>query len=172
MKSLNLWLAVSALSHLAAALPSNTSGSTNSSFWGPPPDAPMGGSLITDPDRIAYLMTLHQDALDKMKNGVALPVDSAQEAADALVNGDPLEKRFLPIIGIGGLLLVPALKVLSHALEEIADALLSLFSGEDIVWQERGRCRAEYDTWAGWKGTFRSWEREKLKEETEWSEVK
>ena len=158
MKVLNLCLAVSALSRVAAASPNDTN-PTNSSMWGGPPDPPMGGRLITDPDRIAYLMTLHEEILDRLKNGVAVPVENAQEAAENLVNG-PHEKRFLPIVPIGGLILVPVLKVISKALEDIAESLLNLFTGADVVWQESGRCRAEYETWAGWKGTFRTWKRD------------
>lgn len=115
---------------------------------------PLGGTLITDPVRLRVFTALHDQVLESMNNGSALPVSvpaSSVSSTDGLGNGtaNPLTERQDPgTILIAGLFVL--LAELGADVDQILIEIAKLFEGSTTEWwKQTSRCRTHFQTHAG-----------------------
>ncbi|KAK4209311.1 hypothetical protein QBC37DRAFT_450660 [Rhypophila decipiens] len=122
-----------------------------------PPDTPMGGKLVTDPKMLSTLMALHEDSFKKQWQDLQIPVRSHGEATHQVGSHD---KRIFHLFGLGGFALVEvfgaALDLVGSWVSQIA---LMFQGGDDAIWDDPDYCRVDFETWAGHRGTFKTWRR-------------
>ncbi|RHZ67377.1 uncharacterized protein CDV56_109579 [Aspergillus thermomutatus] len=112
----------------------------------------MGGRRITDPDRLSVLHAMHDEAIDMLNKHEVIPVQRSN-----LTEQVPHEKRVYQVFGLLGVQLLSSLGL--KALEEVIDALLDLFTSDDIIWTDRDNCRAYFSTQGGGNENFRTYAR-------------
>lgn len=130
-------------------LPRGTSGNA-SSLWDiangtNTTTGPLGGTLITDPVRLRAFTALHNQALESLNNGSALPVAIPANAGQT--NG--LTERQDPgTILIAGLFIL--LAELGADVDQVLIEIAKLFSGETTEWwKQTSRCRTHFQTHSG-----------------------
>ncbi|KAM7206560.1 hypothetical protein V8F20_002686 [Naviculisporaceae sp. PSN 640] len=146
MKGIKLFLTTLALPWLATASP----------FPQEPPDAPMGGDLVTDPEILAGLEALHALTIKQLNEGVAEAVETT-ELKERLASDHHLEERIYHLIGIAGYMVI---KVVAESLVSVIGSLINLLTKiDDQIWENPEYCRVEFSTHAGWDGKFKYWNR-------------
>ncbi|KAL5344058.1 fibronectin type III domain protein [Aspergillus crustosus] len=111
--------------------------------WSPNSTLPSGGTRITDPDRLSALYTMHQEVLTALNNNEAIPVDRSTNLTAHVAH----DKRQFQVFGLLGMVLLSRLGL--KALEEVLDALLGIFTNNDIIWESPDNCRARFETQGG-----------------------
>jgi hypothetical protein len=117
----------------------------------------MGGKLITDPTRLSALHAIHQDVLRLSKTEDAITVDrsSASSSTNLTLTAAHHDKRVYQVFGLLGLRLISELGL--KALENVIDALLDLFTSDDIIWTSKENCRAYFSTQGGGNENLRTY---------------
>lgn len=142
-----------ALLPLSRALPQSPPGS--SPPWDLQPRAdgdyvPAGAQLITDPVELEQLNARHDKVLQGMKSGKAIAVEKLAQ--------DPsleLDKRLIPIMGIGGLFVL-----VERFTSILGNVLDLLFEKPEAPWVDKGNCRINFRTKAGGNERFRFWNKD------------
>ncbi|KAL5002990.1 hypothetical protein BDV10DRAFT_156740 [Aspergillus recurvatus] len=140
-----------ALLPLATASPATADDGHRHAQW-EKSTGPMGGRLVTDPDRLSALHAMHNEAIEMMNTHEVIPV---QRSNLSEVAPHAHEKRVYQVFGLLGLTILSRLGL--KALEEVIDALLDLFTAEDIIWTNRDNCRAYFSTQGGGNENFRTY---------------
>ncbi|KAI0385008.1 hypothetical protein F5Y04DRAFT_203576 [Hypomontagnella monticulosa] len=112
-----------------------------------PTAPPYGGQQITDPVRLAELKAMHADVLDKLNNGVVIPVEK-----DTFKNlkSDPTAKRNFVIAGLAGMALLEAAYEGVDILATLAARLHDVFTQSNFnIWDNTGYCRTYFQTHSG-----------------------
>jgi hypothetical protein len=113
----------------------------------------MGGKLITDPTRLSALQAIHQDVLRLSKTEDAITVDRSSASSTNLTAAH--DKRVYQVFGLLGVRLISELGL--KALENVIDALLDLFTSDDIIWTSKKNCRAYFSTQGGGNENLRTY---------------
>lgn len=117
---------------------------------------PLGGTLITDPVRLGFFTLLHDQVLESLNNGSALPVLIPASGVDSTVdpgNGtaNPLaERQDIAIVEmfIAGLFIL--LAELGADVGTILGEIAKLFGGSTKEWWDQtSRCRTHFQTHGG-----------------------
>ncbi|OAA61965.1 Fibronectin type III domain protein [Niveomyces insectorum RCEF 264] len=106
---------------------------------------PLGGTLITDPARLAFFESLHDQALAFQNNGSAVPVPIPVDPAGNgdLTERDPIEAAFLA--GVYAVLLI-----LGGDIDSVLQQIANLFLGSTLEWWDQtSRCRTHFKTHGG-----------------------
>ena len=116
--------------------------------------ANLGGSAITDPVRVAYFDKLHDEVLEGMRNGSAVPVRRFQDPAGG--DGASLDRRQGLI-----LTLIDGFFLLFEGVQEAADIaaiemqIAALFGFTTTEWWlTTERCRVHFQTHGGGNEQF------------------
>ncbi|KAM7214644.1 hypothetical protein V8F06_009965 [Rhypophila decipiens] len=122
-----------------------------------PPHTPMGVKLVTDPKMLSTHMALHEDSLKKQWQDLQIPVRSHGEATHQVGSHD---KRIFHLFGLGGFALVEAFGAALDLVGSWASQIALMFQGgDDAIWDDPDYCRVDFETWAGHRGTFKTWRR-------------
>ncbi|KFY69383.1 hypothetical protein V496_00318 [Pseudogymnoascus sp. VKM F-4515 (FW-2607)] len=115
---------------------------------------PLGGTLITDPVRLGFFTLLHDQVLESLNNGSALPVRIPISGVDSTVdpgNGtaNPLaERQDTAAMLIAGLFIL--LAELGADVGTILGEIAKLFGGSTKEWWDQtSRCRTHFQTHGG-----------------------
>ncbi|GFF92627.1 exochitinase 1 [Aspergillus udagawae] len=141
MRFLNLLLALSPLAQVASAVPQEWD-----SYNGP-----LGGRLITDPERLSELYAMHDEVIRLLNTGEALPV---QRSTNLTEHGQH-DKRVFQAFGLLGVFVASTFGL--KVVKKIIDQLLKLFETDDIIWKNTDNCRASFSTQGGGNEVFQTY---------------
>ncbi|KAL3490225.1 fibronectin type III domain protein [Aspergillus germanicus] len=139
---------------IASATPASAANTTREWEIPFPTTGPMGGKLITDPSRLSALHAIHQDVLRLSKTEDVITVDRSSSASSTDFTAAH-DKRVYQVFGLLGVRLISELGL--KALEDVIDALLDLFTSDDIIWTSKKNCRAYFSTQGGGNENLRTY---------------
>ncbi|RYP17692.1 hypothetical protein DL765_004370 [Monosporascus sp. GIB2] len=104
---------------------------------------PMGGNLITDPNRLSVLYAMHDETIHMLNEGDVIPLERSTNLTDY----NQHDKRQYQVFGLLGVLVASRLP--AGALQQVLGALLDLFVKDDVIWTSTENCRARFSTQGG-----------------------
>lgn len=120
---------------------------------------PLGGTLITDPERLSRLEALHAQTLQGMQTRE--PTYVSLEDLKSVAPAEPgLERRFI-VLGLAGVAVFELVEALVDILGNLAEKLTEALTDQsDETWYDTAHCRTFYQTQGGANEVIKTYDRD------------